>query len=343
MHEIKNNPLVCVCVPSYNAEATIEESLRSILGQDYHNLKVILVDNASADRTVAIARGLAERDKRLEIFSGKTNIGGEANFSRCIELAGGEYTAIYHADDVYSREMVREEIEFLSRWPGAGAVFTGAHEINAEGAVIGRRRLPAGMADCRPHDFSEVFSEVLRRGNFMICPSAMARTAVYKDEIKAWNGGRYRTSADLDVWFRIAEKHPLGFLDKPLMRYRVSRASYSYKMVRLRTQRHDIFLVLRDYLKKYGGLAAGNGWGRDFRLLLLKDDINLAINQIINGEAAPARERLKELFSLANILASLGSLLQLKILVYGYAAWMISFLPLGRLGRALVLKTRHNG
>ena len=343
MKEIKNNPLVCVCVPAYNAEATIGESLRSILGQDYAGLKVILADNASTDRTVEIARGLAEKDGRLEISRSAVNLGGEANFSRCIELAGGDYTAIYHADDIYCPEMVGEAAAFLSRWPEAGAVFTGAYEIDAENSVIGRRRPPARLADGRPHGFDEVFSEVLRRGNFMICPSAMVKTAIYKNEIKAWNGEKYRTSADLDVWLRIAEKHRLGFLDRPLLRYRVSQRSYTYNMVRLRTDRHDIFLVLREYVKKYAAFTAGKRGERDFRLLLLKDDINLAINQLINADAARAREKLKGIFSPANIAGSFGSLLQLKMLFYGYAAWLLSFLPLGGPGRALLAKVRHNG
>lgn len=343
MTEIINNPLVCVCVPAYNAEGTIMASLRSILGQDYRNLKVILVDNASTDRTVAIARGLAKQDARLEIAPGKVNIGGEANFTRCIELACGDYTAIYHADDVYTPEIVREEAAFLDQHPNAGAVFTGAHEIDDNGAVIGTRAVPPGLAGDKPRVFAEVFAEVLHRGNYMIFPSALVRTAVYKNEIKAWNGAKYKTSADLDVWLRIAEQHPLGFIDQPLMNYRVSAASYSYNMSRLRTQRHDIFLVLQDYAAKYAGLFPNNRVARELNLLLLKDDINLAINQVIKGETVQARARLGGIFSLSALLGSLGSLLRLKILFYGYAAWLLSFLPLGEGGRKALAGIRHNG
>lgn len=343
MMEIIKNPLVCVCVPAYNAEGTIIESLRSILGQDYANLKVTLVDNASTDRTVELARGLAETDGRLEIVTGKKNIGGEANFTRCIQLAGGDYTAIYHADDVYTPGMVSAEADFLSRNPEAGAVFTGAAEIDGQGLEIGRRRLPFRLADGRAHAFGEVFSEVLRRGNFMICPSAMVRTGIYKTEIKTWNGDKFKTSADLDVWLRIAEKHHLGFIDRPLMNYRVSPFSHSYNLARLRTTRHDMFLVLAHYAGKNKNAPAGGRGARDLELLLLKDNVNIAINHIIKGDTAQARARLAGIFSLSNILDSLRGPAQFKFLVYGYAAWLLSFLPLGRPGRALVAKARHNG
>jgi glycosyltransferase involved in cell wall biosynthesis len=341
----KNKPLVCVCVPAYNAESTIAASLKSILAQTYRNLRVILVDNASTDRTVEICRELAAKDQRLEIFVSDVNIGGEKNYTRCIRMSAGDYTAIFHADDVYTETIVEREVEFLEANPEAGAVFTGAHEINSDGEVIGRRRFPVCLqvSDGRAYEFPELFRAVLKTTNFLIFPSAMVRTKIYKEEVLAWNPGKFRTSADLDVWLRIAERHRIGLLPEPLMKYRVSPDSYSYNFARLRTERQDLFLVLEEYLGKYSGSVFGEREKDDLRLRILKDDIDIAINRLIRGEAGPARKRLAGVTKFKNIAQSFRSLPQLKILVFGWLALFLSALPLTSGLRNLISRCRHKG
>jgi glycosyltransferase involved in cell wall biosynthesis len=338
-------PLVCVCVPSYNSEKTIAQTLESILSQTYSRLKVILVDNASTDGTVAIAERFAAKDGRLKIFRSAENIGGERNYSRCIQLAGGDYTAIYHADDAYGERMVEEQVAFLEAHREAGAVFTAAWEIDGSGKVVGRRSLPGDLAALRTtvYSFEDILRAVLKTGNFLIFPSAMVRTSIYKEEIRAWNQERYKTTADLDVWLRIAERHGVGILPEPLMYYRLSESSYSYNYARLRTERRDLFLVLDDYTTRYSGTVVGERESDDYRLLKLKDDVNIAINHVIKGSGREARTRLEGIFSITHMRHSCRSFDQLKILLIGYAAWILSVLPIGPRARALLSKIRHRG
>ncbi|MEI7529966.1 MAG: glycosyltransferase, partial [Elusimicrobiota bacterium] len=339
-----SGPPVRVCIPAYNCAATIAASLESILGQSYRNLSVIVVDNASVDDTAKIVESYAGNDGRLSLVKNPVNIGAENNFTRCIELAGGVYTAIYHADDVYEPRMVERAVAFLEENPAAGAVFTAALEIDSAGNTIGRRRIPAELpaGGGRAFSFDEIFRTVLRRGNYLTFPTALVRTSVYRDEIRAWNGGKYRTSADLDVWLRIAEKHSIGLIDEPLLNYRVSTVSFSYTYSRLRTQRQDMFLVLEDYVKKYSGRLDA-GAREDYRLLSLKDDISVAINHIIRNEQPQARLRLRGIFAVKNVLGSLRSLAQLKFLAIGYAAFFAAWLPLGAAGRKALAAVRHKG
>lgn len=114
---------------------------------------------------------------------------GEGNFNRCIALAKGKYTAIYHADDIYEPEMVAAQVEFLESHPQASAVFTEAALIDQSDNFIGEIHQPASLAAGRPlHDFPEVFKAVLEHSNFLICPSVMALTSVYQNDIRAWRG-----------------------------------------------------------------------------------------------------------------------------------------------------------
>jgi len=338
-----DTPLVCVCLPSYISGKTISGTISSILAQNYPNIRVILSDNASTDDTVSIVKRISCGDPRVKISVNRENVGGENNYTKCIQLSEGEFTAIYHADDLYSSEIISKSVAYFQAYPEVGAIFTGAYDIDVFGSIIGRRKIPSRFCDGRPHEFNEIFSEVLKRGNFMIFPSAMVRTSIYKNEILAWNGEMFRTSADLDVWLRIAEKHLIGFLPLPLMKYRVSQASYSYTYSRLRVERHDLFLVLAHYLAKYSQLITGTSLNDDYRLLLLKDDINIAINLLIRGEPIAARERLQGIFLWNNVVASRCTLVQMKIILLGYLAWTISLLPISAIGRKMVAWVRHKG
>src|SRR5690606_21225201 len=100
--------------------------------------------------------------------------------------------------------------------------------IDENGKNIGAIGLPKGLLSANNlYSFEEIFKTVLRQSNFMICPSVMARTAVYQQEIKSWRGELFKSSADLDVWFRILQKHSVGILPRRLMRYRISSNQWS--------------------------------------------------------------------------------------------------------------------
>ncbi len=232
-------PLVCICIPTYNAAATIRETLKSILDQSYPNLVIHVSDNASTDDTLKVVESVS--DGRVHLHRQDKNIGAEGNFNRCIQLAEGKYTAIYHADDLYEPDMVSSQVAFLEAHPEAGAVFTEASTIDETGNKIGEIRLPNGIASSDGlYDFATMLKAVLRHSNFFICPSVMVRTQVYQQEIKCWRGELFRSSADLDLWLRILQQHPVGYLPKRLMRYRISSDQWSAK-VRLGTERADFF------------------------------------------------------------------------------------------------------
>lgn len=239
-------PLVCICIPTYNAAATIRETLASILAQTYTNLVIHVSDNASTDKTLEIVESMA--DPRIHIHRHEKNIGGEGNFTRCIQLATGKYTAIFHADDLYGADMVAKQAAFLESHPEAGAVFTEADMIDEYSKKIGAITFPGDLTSLGEQvSFADIFKSVLRYSNFLICPSAMLRTDVYLNEIAVWRGSMFGTGADLDVWLRVARHHNLGILPKRLMCYRIS-ATQGTQALRERTTRGDFFRVIDHYL-----------------------------------------------------------------------------------------------
>ena len=172
-------PLVSVCIPTYNAEKTVGSTLQSILNQTYQNSEIIIVDNASTDNTLALLQNF--NDPRIKSYKNSKNIGAEKNWSRCIELASGEYIAIFHADDLYKSDMVEKQVHVFQDNPSIGAVFTMANRINDRGEVMGEHKLPVKLKGRKTYYFLEIFCSLLKNGNFLMCPSAVVRSKIYKE------------------------------------------------------------------------------------------------------------------------------------------------------------------
>ena len=68
-------PFVSVCIPVYNGENYLLESINSALGQNYPDLELLIVDNCSTDKTETIVSGL--NDFRVRYFRNKKNIGSD--------------------------------------------------------------------------------------------------------------------------------------------------------------------------------------------------------------------------------------------------------------------------
>lgn len=327
----RERPLVCVCIPTYNAAATIAGTLDSIVSQTYAPLAVIVVDNASTDGTSDIVRRYVRRYPAISHHRYRRNIGAEGNFNRCLRLARGEYTCIYHSDDEYDRSIIEQQVAFLEANPAAAAVFTAATIVDGRGRVIGRRTIPHGWAGRKPLlvGFDELFPAILRHGNFLMTPSAMVRTTVYRKLVRRWNGAEYASSADLDVWLRIALRWRVGMINQQLMRYRVSPASFSYRASRNDATRDDLFLVLDDYLSRYRDRVGRRG-ADNYRLLNLHREIVRSSSLLIHDRPREALALARGVFSLRNVLGSFSSAARARVLAAGYIICLLSLLPIGR-------------
>jgi glycosyltransferase involved in cell wall biosynthesis len=298
-----HSPLVCICIPTYNVEKTIAATMRSLLAQTYQNILIHIVDNNSSDGTVSVVESFL--DERITLFRNSINVGGEGNFNRCIALSKGKYTAIYHADDIYEPEMVATQVAFLEQYPQAGAVFTEALLIDENDLPIGTICQPKSLAAGGPlHYFPEVFKAILEHSNFLICPSVMALTSVYQDDIKAWRGDLFGSSADLDVWLRMLQRGPVGILSQATMRYRISQSQWSAS-VRLDTSRANFFRVVDHYLAKVDvrSLLSADDL-TNYQRLERRDQVMRAINALLQDQPEQAATLCPKIFSMSALKAA---------------------------------------
>lgn len=93
-------PLVSVCIPTFNQERFLQETLESVIKQSYTDFEVLVIDDCSTDRTGEIAQAYATQDPRFRFLANSANLGMVLNWNRCLEMAQGTYVKFLFGDDL---------------------------------------------------------------------------------------------------------------------------------------------------------------------------------------------------------------------------------------------------
>jgi glycosyltransferase involved in cell wall biosynthesis len=129
-------PLISVALCTYNGAAFLRAQLDSILQQDYPQIEIVAVDDASTDATLPLLRDYAARHPRMTVHVNERNLGFRRNFERALGLCRGELIAPCDQDDLWLPQK-------LSRLAGALGdrvlVYGDSAIVDASGAPTGRR------------------------------------------------------------------------------------------------------------------------------------------------------------------------------------------------------------
>jgi len=99
-------PLVSCVIPVFNGERFLAEAIKSILGQTYNNLEVIVVDDGSTDSTAEVVASFGD----AVIYVRQENAGPSTARNRGIQEAHGEFIAFLDADDVWHEEKLEKQL-----------------------------------------------------------------------------------------------------------------------------------------------------------------------------------------------------------------------------------------
>lgn len=97
--------MVSIIIPAYNVEKYIRECLDSVVGQDYSDLEIIIVDDGSTDSTAEIASEYAGRDSRITLIR-QSNAGVSAARNAALRVAHGEWLSFVDSDDALSSNCI---------------------------------------------------------------------------------------------------------------------------------------------------------------------------------------------------------------------------------------------
>ena len=116
--------LVSLSIVSYNQERDIQKVLLSVLHQSYDSIEIFLVDNASVDKTVEIARATYKNSgstRRLTLMQNKRNLGFGAGHNMAIARARGDAVLCLNDDCELSKNYVKYIVEVLHQHKNAAA------------------------------------------------------------------------------------------------------------------------------------------------------------------------------------------------------------------------------
>lgn len=179
-------PLVSVVTPSYNQGRYVEETIRSVLAQDYPQIEHIVIDGGSTDGTLDVLR----RHEHLVWLSEPDEGQGDA-INKGFRRARGEIVGWLNSDDLYLPGAVTAAVAHLERNPDCTVVYGDHVEIDEGGDETGRHR--TGEWD---------LSFALSVNNIVSQPAAFFRRAVF-DRVGFLDPG-YRYALDYEYWLRIA-------------------------------------------------------------------------------------------------------------------------------------------
>ena len=145
MKKTNNKPLVSVIMPVYNSQEFIEKALSSVVDQTFQDFELIIVDDASTDKTLRIAKKFQKKyPSKIKIIALSDNLGAGGDHCANIALdnATGKYIARMDADDICYPTRLDKQVRFLEENKDIFLVGSNAYVIDKKGIVIGEKKEP---------------------------------------------------------------------------------------------------------------------------------------------------------------------------------------------------------
>lgn len=213
--------LIDVLVPAYNAEETIRGSIQSIRDQTVRDIRIVVVDDGSTDRTGLILDELADQDERILVIH-QQNGGIVDAMNAGLDHCFSDLIARHDADDIAFPERFERQIEYLRAHPDCIAVSARAHIIDTHGVRSGEITDHGDPKLARPDLFPPTEP-------FLMHPFLMIR------RIAVEQVGRYRHvfhAEDADLYWRVQRLGDLVNLPDVLGEYRIHPGSVTSKSIR---------------------------------------------------------------------------------------------------------------
>ena len=209
------NPRVSVCIPAYNHEKYVCETIRSVLNQGIDDLEIVITDDCSSNSTVSAINSI--NDNRIRLFTHSHNQGPSVAANNNIKNSCGEYICFLPSDDIFLPGKIKKQLGVLEVNPHVGAVFSHMQYIDEEGLLSERNgeSLFAPQHDKREDILRQFFFE----GNHLAAPTAMVRRQVL-DQIGLFDPRLLQTQ-DYDFWIRLCLQFDINIIREPLVQYRI--------------------------------------------------------------------------------------------------------------------------
>jgi len=227
---------VTVLVPSFRHEDFIEETLRSVLAQDYPEHHILVADDRSPDATLERARSVA--DARVTVRRNEKNLGLGNSVLAALETIDTPYVALLNSDDLFHPDRLRRCREVLEQNPHVQLVTTGIELIDEQGGSLTPDNVSLVLDGKKVFDWvhwfarvsprddlppEELFGALLERNFLVTSSNLVARTDWLRKQADSLRSLKY--CLDWRLFLEAALSGTLHHIHEPLVAYRLHRSN----------------------------------------------------------------------------------------------------------------------
>jgi glycosyltransferase involved in cell wall biosynthesis len=234
-------PRISIITPSFNQAAYIEQTITSVLNQEYPNLEYIVIDGGSSDGSVEIIR---KYENRIAFWVSEQDRGQAHAINKGLARATGDIIAYLNSDDYYLDGTLRQVADLFNRRPDLDLFHGRCQMVDQHGAKIGERTGSITRYD----EILDLWNVWWGRRNFV-------QPEVFWTRRIADRVGQFREDLhwvmDYDYWLRILRAGGrVGFIDAELAAFRLQPKQKSTQPERTAA---ELLQVVRPYILQHDG------------------------------------------------------------------------------------------
>lgn len=234
----KKIPLVSVVIPCYNHEQFVQDSIKSVIDQDYENIELIIIDDGSTDNSIVKIQELFEickrRFTRFEFIS-RSNKGLSATLNEALEWCEGEYYSAIASDDQMLNDKTTIQLSFLEKNAEFAAVFGGVQLIDENDI-----NLDTWLKEDRSYNFEDI----IMHKHELLAPTQMIRLSAIK---KAGGYNPKLFIEDWYMWLKLSENSKIYYISKVFSLYRQHDNNSSKKFYEMHQGRIEVLECFKDH------------------------------------------------------------------------------------------------
>jgi|LakMenEpi03Aug12_release.lakeMendotaPanAssembly.Ray.scaffolds.fasta_scaffold173245_3 glycosyltransferase involved in cell wall biosynthesis len=251
--------MVSICIPTFNGERFLRQTIESILNQSLEDIEVIISDHGSTDRTVEIIREFELRDSRIRSHQCLDKRQVEHNWNSAIEVATGKYLKLVCQDDVILPNSVLRQVQVLESNSEIAFCFSPRDVIGPSGKVLLKSH-GLKIESC-VYEFQGNVRQLVRSGTNIFgepCAVLTRRSCLI-------NAGPFsgRYLIDLNMWMRLWEIGPAYFLKECSSQFRVSASSWTSALQG--SQALEFKNMLNDFKTRHSALISKTDLKKGYR------------------------------------------------------------------------------
>lgn len=221
---MEKKPLVSIVMPNYNRGKYIGAAVESVLKQSIHDWELIIVDDASTDDSWTVISSFQDPRIRKIRLPENGHVSNAHNVGNA--LCEGQYIALLDSDDLWEKDKLEKQIEYLETHAETDLCFTLLKLVDSEGQPMRDENLEKLFQE-KDRSREEWTGYLLKTGNHFANDSVLMRRKVMEET--GWNDLSLIQLHDYDIWLRAVRKYNLHIIQEPLLLYRKGEETLSSK------------------------------------------------------------------------------------------------------------------